>query len=124
MLVSYIESMSTRTSGHRRVGRFVRRCLRQRDAESFVGTLKSELVQGRTFTTRFARFDVELAVVEYVGWFNHAHLHESSATGAGGIRGALCPAERDDHHPNLEQGNQLTSLHQARHGSHHLASPY
>jgi transposase InsO family protein len=93
-------------------------------AESFVGTLKSELVQGRTFTTRFARFDVELAVVEYVGWFNHAHLHESSATGAGGIRGALCPAERDDHHPNLEQGNQLTSLHQARHGSHHLASPY
>jgi hypothetical protein len=46
-------------------------------AESFVGTLKSELVQGRTFTTRFARFDVELAVVEYVGWFNHARLHEA-----------------------------------------------
>jgi transposase InsO family protein len=43
-------------------------------AESFVGTLKTELVAGRTFTTRFA---AELAVVEYLGWFNHTRLHES-----------------------------------------------
>jgi putative transposase len=43
-------------------------------AESFVGTLKTELVQGRVFPTRFA---AEIAVVEYVGWFNHARLHAS-----------------------------------------------
>jgi putative transposase len=43
-------------------------------AESFVGTLKTELVAGRMFTTRF---DAELAVVEYLGWFNHSRLHES-----------------------------------------------
>ena len=43
-------------------------------AESFVGTLKTELVAGRVFSTRF---DAELAVVEYLGWFNHSRLHES-----------------------------------------------
>jgi putative transposase len=43
-------------------------------AESFVGTLKTELVAGRVFTTRF---DAEIAVVEYLGWFNHTRLHES-----------------------------------------------
>ena len=43
-------------------------------AESFVGTLKTELIAGRVFTTTF---DVELAVVEYLGWFNHSRLHES-----------------------------------------------
>ena len=43
-------------------------------AESFVGTLKTELVHGRTFTTRF---EAEIAVVEYLGWFNHTRLHEA-----------------------------------------------
>ena len=43
-------------------------------AESFVATLKTELVQGRPFKTRF---DAELAVVEYLGWFNHDRLHSS-----------------------------------------------
>ena len=43
-------------------------------AESFVGTLKTELVAGRVFGTRF---EAELAVVEYLGWFNHTRLHES-----------------------------------------------
>jgi putative transposase len=42
-------------------------------AESFVGTLKTELVKGHPFPTRFA---CELAVVEYLGWFNHSRLHE------------------------------------------------
>jgi transposase InsO family protein len=41
-------------------------------AESFVGTLKTELIHGRVFTTRF---DAEIAVVEYLGWFNHTRLH-------------------------------------------------
>jgi transposase InsO family protein len=35
-------------------------------AESFVGTLKTELVHGRTFKTRF---EADLAVAEYLGWF-------------------------------------------------------
>jgi putative transposase len=43
-------------------------------AESFVGTLKTELVNGRVFPTRFA---CELAIVEYLGWFNHTRLHEN-----------------------------------------------
>ena len=43
-------------------------------AESFVGTLKTELVKGRVFPTRFA---CELAIVEYLGWFNHTRLHEN-----------------------------------------------
>ena len=43
-------------------------------AESFVGTLNTELVRGRAFATRF---EAEIAVVEYLGWFNHTRLHQS-----------------------------------------------
>ena len=43
-------------------------------AESFVGSLKTELIGGRIFRTRF---DAEIAVVEYLGWFNHTRLHEA-----------------------------------------------
>ena len=42
--------------------------------ESFVGTLKTELVGGRVFGRRF---EAELAVVDYLGWFNHTRLHAS-----------------------------------------------
>ncbi len=41
-------------------------------AESFVATLKRELVKGRVFTSRF---EAEISVVEYLGWFNHTRLH-------------------------------------------------
>jgi len=41
-------------------------------AESFVSTLKRELVKGRVFSSRF---EAEIAVVEYLGWFNHTRLH-------------------------------------------------
>ena len=41
-------------------------------AESFVATLKAELLRGRPFKTRF---DAELAVARYRGWFNHDRLH-------------------------------------------------
>jgi putative transposase len=41
-------------------------------AGSFVGTLKTELVHGRVYATRF---EAEIAVVEYLGWFNHTRLH-------------------------------------------------
>jgi transposase InsO family protein len=43
-------------------------------AESFVDTIKTELIADRTWRTRD---QLELAIVEYLGWFNHARLHES-----------------------------------------------
>ena len=43
-------------------------------AESFVDTLKTELVSDRVWRTRS---QLELAIVEWVAWFNHARLHES-----------------------------------------------
>jgi putative transposase len=43
-------------------------------AESFVDSLKTELVADRVFKSRS---ELELAVVEYVSWFNHERLHES-----------------------------------------------
>jgi len=43
-------------------------------AESFVDTIKTELIADRVWRTRS---QLELAVVEYLGWFNHGRLHES-----------------------------------------------
>jgi transposase InsO family protein len=43
-------------------------------AESFVDTFKTELIADRSWRTRS---QLELAVVEYVSWFNHERLHES-----------------------------------------------
>ena len=43
-------------------------------AESFVDTFKTELVADRSWRSRS---QLELAVVEYVAWFNHERLHES-----------------------------------------------
>jgi putative transposase len=43
-------------------------------AESFVDTIKTELIADRVWRTRS---QLELAVVEYLGWFNSARLHES-----------------------------------------------
>jgi transposase InsO family protein len=43
-------------------------------AESFVDTFKTELLSDRVWRTRS---QLELAVVEYVAWFNHERLHES-----------------------------------------------
>ena len=42
-------------------------------AESFVDSFKTELIKDRWQT----RSQVELAVLEYVDWFNHRRLHES-----------------------------------------------
>jgi putative transposase len=41
-------------------------------AESFVGSFKCELVDGRVFRSRF---EAEIAAVEYIGWFNNSRLH-------------------------------------------------
>jgi putative transposase len=43
-------------------------------AESFVDSFKTELIADRVWRTRT---QLELAIVEYVGWFNTVRLHES-----------------------------------------------
>jgi putative transposase len=43
-------------------------------AESFVDSLKTELITDRVWRSRS---QLELAVVEYIGWFNHTRLHEA-----------------------------------------------
>jgi putative transposase len=43
-------------------------------AESFVDSYKTELIADRVWCSRA---QVELATVQYVGWFNHDRLHES-----------------------------------------------
>jgi len=43
-------------------------------AESFVDSYKTELIADRVWRSRA---QLELATVEYVGWFNHARLHEA-----------------------------------------------
>jgi transposase InsO family protein len=43
-------------------------------AESWVDSLKTELIADRVWRTRA---QLELAVVEYIGWFNHVRLHSS-----------------------------------------------
>jgi putative transposase len=43
-------------------------------AESFVDSYKTELIADRVWRTRS---QLELATVEYLGWFNHARLHEA-----------------------------------------------
>ena len=43
-------------------------------AESFVDSFKTELIADRVWRTRS---QLELAIVEYLGWFNHTRLHEA-----------------------------------------------
>ncbi len=43
-------------------------------AESFVDSFKTELIADRVWRTRA---QLELAMVEYISWFNHDRLHES-----------------------------------------------
>jgi putative transposase len=43
-------------------------------AESFVDSFKTERIADRVWRSRA---QLQLAVVEYVGWFNHARLHEA-----------------------------------------------
>src|SRR5204863_8192118 len=43
-------------------------------AESFVDSFKTELITDRVWRTRP---QLEPAVVEYLGWFNHTRLHEA-----------------------------------------------
>jgi putative transposase len=61
-------------------------------AESFVDSFKTELIADRVWRTRS---QLELAVVEYIAWFNHARLHESI--------GDIPPAEYEQLHGELRE---------------------
>jgi putative transposase len=54
-------------------------------AESFVDSFKTELIADRVWSTRS---QLELAIFEYVAWFNTTRLHESL--------GDIPPAEFED----------------------------
>jgi putative transposase len=56
-------------------------------AESFVDSFKTELITDRVWRTRP---QLELAIVEYLGWFNNVRLHESL--------GDIPPAEYEQQH--------------------------
>jgi transposase InsO family protein len=66
-------------------------------AESFVDTFKTELIADRVWRTRS---QLELAVVEYISWFNNERLHESL--------GDVSPSEFEDLY--VRQEDQLISL--------------
>ena len=56
-------------------------------AESFVDSFKTELIRDRVWRTRT---QLELAIVEYLAWFNNERLHTSL--------GGVPPAEFERHH--------------------------
>ena len=56
-------------------------------AESFVDSFKTELITDRVWRTRS---QLELAIVAYVGWFNHQRLHSAL--------GDIPPAEHEALH--------------------------
>jgi len=60
-------------------------------AESFVDSFKTELITDRVWRTRS---QLELTVVEYIGWYNSARLHESL--------GDIPPAEYEQAHTDRE----------------------
>ena len=43
-------------------------------AESFVDTFKTELIADRVWRTQS---QLELAIVAYIGWYNHDRLHQA-----------------------------------------------
>src|SRR5207249_11379457 len=59
-------------------------------AESFVDSFKTELIRDRVWRSRA---QLELAVVEYVAWFNNERLHTSL--------GGVPPAEFEADHSRL-----------------------
>ena len=68
-------------------------------AESFLDSFKTELIADRVWRTRT---QLELAIVEYVAWFNHERLHEALDDRPSARMEALC-ATRDVPTPPLNQ---------------------
>jgi len=71
-------------------------------AESFVDTIKTELIRDRVWRTRD---ELELAIVEYLGWFNHDRLHASL--------GDIPPVEFEErwHHDELSTHDGALGAH-------------
>ena len=70
-------------------------------AESFVDSFKTELIADRVWRTRS---QLELAIVEYLGWFNTTRLHESLGDLPPAEFEALyAPAGPDDVNPTSER---------------------
>ena len=77
-------------------------------AESWVDSVKTELIADRVWRTRA---QLELAVVEYISWFNHVRLHSAlgfvpPAEHEGGWRSQAqaLPAQAA---PDANQGREL-----------------
>jgi putative transposase len=70
-------------------------------AESFVDSFKTELIADRVWRTRS---QLELAIVEYVGWFNSARLHGALGDSPPAEFETLHHPEPDDHIHNLMIG--------------------
>ena len=68
-------------------------------AESFVDTFKTELIADRVWRTRS---QIELAIIEWVAWFNNERLHESL--------GDIPPAELEALHDAEQYGRPDLSL--------------
>jgi putative transposase len=60
-------------------------------AESFLDSFKTELIADRVWRSRS---QLELAIVEYIGWYNGARLHESL--------GDIPPVEYEHRHAHLQ----------------------
>jgi putative transposase len=75
-------------------------------AESFVDSFKTELIADRVWRTRS---QLELAIVEYIGWFNHHRLHESLGdVPPAEIEALYAPRCETNISLNMKRGSQLT----------------
>jgi putative transposase len=75
-------------------------------AESFVDSFKTELISDRVWRSRS---QLELAVVEYLGWFNHARLHEALGDIPPAEMEALYAPRFETNIPlEMNRGSQLT----------------
>jgi putative transposase len=75
-------------------------------AESFVDSFKTELIADRVWRTRS---QLELAVVEYIGWLNHTRLHESLGDRPPAEMDALyAPWGETNISLNMKRGSHLT----------------
>jgi putative transposase len=75
-------------------------------AESFVDSFKTELIADRVWRSRS---QLELAVVEYVGWFNHTRLHEALGDVPPAEMEALyAPRPETNISLSMKRGSQLT----------------
>jgi transposase InsO family protein len=73
-------------------------------AESFVDTFKTELIADRVWRTRS---QLELAIVEWVAWFNTQRLHQSL--------GDLPPAEFEDLYARADRPDLSLSINRGNH---------